>query len=105
MLGMDTLPPESRQAQALEQAEGALAQFQAEANAPLGLSDFLTPVGVRKEFEKLSGPEQRRVLRQIIERVVLSPGRGHVGERITITFTDGSVYPAPPLALVPQVAA
>jgi site-specific DNA recombinase len=93
MLGVEMLPPESRQAHALEQAEAAQAEFEAQADAPLGLADLLTPVGAREEFEKLSVSEQRRVLRQIIERVVLAPGRGHVGERVVVEFVDGSRWP------------
>jgi hypothetical protein len=105
MLGIETLPPESRQAQELEQAESAVAAFQDEADAPIGLADVLTPVGGRAEFEKLPVPERRRVLRQIVERVVLKPGRAHVSERLTIEFADGSVYPTPfNPALVPPVA-
>jgi DNA invertase Pin-like site-specific DNA recombinase len=91
MLGVETLPPESRQAHALEQAEAALAEFEAEEDAPL---DFLTPVGVRHEFEKLPVAEQRRVLRQIVGKAVLKPGRGHVGERVVVEFQDGSQHPA-----------
>jgi DNA invertase Pin-like site-specific DNA recombinase len=93
-LGVETLPPESRQALALERAEAALAEFEAEAERPLGLSDFLTPVGVRQEFEKLLAPEQRRLLREIVSRVVLKPGKAHVGERLTVEFRDGSYWPA-----------
>jgi DNA invertase Pin-like site-specific DNA recombinase len=87
-----TLPADSKQRLALEQVEAALAEWQAQADAPLGLSEVLTPVGVRAEFEKLPMPEKRRVLRQIISKVTLNPGRGHVGERIKVEFTDGTVY-------------
>jgi len=34
------------------------------------------------------------VLRSIIERVTLSPGRGNPGERIEVEFADGSRWPA-----------
>ncbi len=84
----------SKQAVALTDAQGALAEFESAADAPLGLGDLLTPVGVRAEFEKLPIPEQRRVLRQIVERVVLSPGRGNPGERIVVEFADGERWPA-----------
>jgi site-specific DNA recombinase len=94
------LPTDSRQRIALEQAEAALAEWQAQADAPLGLSDFLTPVGVRAEFEKLPMPEKRRVLRQIISKVTLKPGRGHIGERLEIEFVDGTTWPAPPEEIV-----
>jgi len=93
-LGVETLPSESRQAGALEQAETALAEFEAEAERPLGLADFLTPVGVRQEFEKLPAPEQRRLLREIVSRVTLKPGKAHVGERIDVEFADGSRWPS-----------
>jgi hypothetical protein len=51
-------------------------------------------VGVRAELEKLPVPEQRRVLRSIVERVTLSPGRGKPGDRIVVDFVDGSRWPA-----------
>ena len=94
MLGV-TPPPDSKPAVALRDAETALAEFQSAADIPLGLGDFLTPVGVRAEFEKLPVPEQRRVLRSIVERVILSPGRGKPGDRIVVEFEDGSRWPAP----------
>jgi DNA invertase Pin-like site-specific DNA recombinase len=86
--------PTSKQAVALSDAQAALAEFQSASDRPLGLSDLLSPVGVRQEFEKLSIPEQRRVLRGIIERVTLSPGRGNPGARIEVEFTDGERWPA-----------
>jgi len=76
-----------------------------------GLGDLLTPIGVRAEFEKLPMPEKRRVLRQIISRVEVAPGRGHVGERIAVWFTDGTQYgewqpeQVPPIVLVQGQAA
>ena len=106
-----TLPPNSKQRLALEQAESALAEWQAQADRPLGLGDLLTPIGVRAEFEKLPMPEKRRVLRQIISRVEVAPGRGHVGERIAVWFTDGTQYgewkpeQVPPIVLVQGQAA
>jgi site-specific DNA recombinase len=95
MLGV-TPPPDSKPAVTLRDAEAALTEFQSKVDAPLGLEDFLTPVGVRGEFEKLPVPEQRRVLRSIVERVTLSPGRGKPGDRIVVEFVDGSRWPAPP---------
>jgi DNA invertase Pin-like site-specific DNA recombinase len=95
LLGV-TPPTNSKPALALEAAESALAEFKAQADAPLGLADFLTPVGVRQEFEKLPVPEQQRILRQIIAKVTLSPGRGTPGARLAVAFTDGTVWPAPP---------
>jgi DNA invertase Pin-like site-specific DNA recombinase len=95
LLGV-TPPANSKPALALEAAESALAQFETQADAPLGLEDFLTPVGVRQEFEKVPVPEQRRILRQIISKVTLSPGRGLPGARLAVEFTDGTVWPAPP---------
>ena len=86
-----TLPADSKQRLALEQAEASLAEWQAQTDAPLALGDVLTPVGIRAEFEKLPMHERRRVLRQIISRVEVAPGRGHVAERISIKFTDGTV--------------
>jgi hypothetical protein len=96
MLGM-TPPADSKPAFALAEAEARLAEFDTETNRPLGLSDLLTPIGVRGEFEKLPIHEQRLVLRQIIRRVVLAPGRGKPGERIVVEFQDGSRWPAEPV--------
>jgi len=93
MLGV-TPPPDSKPAIALRDAEAALGQFTSATDVPVGLGDFLTPVGVRAEFEKLPVPEQRRVLRQIVERVTLSPGRGKPGDRIVVEFADGTTWPA-----------
>jgi len=87
--------PTSTPAVALTNAQAALGEFESVADAPLGLGDLLTPVGVRQEFEKLPVPEQRRVLRSIVERVTLSPGRGKPGDRIVVEFVDGSRWPAP----------
>ena len=95
LLGV-TPPANSKPALALEAAESALAEFEAQADTPLGLADFLTPVGVRQEFEKAPLPEQRRILRQIISKVTLSPGRGTPGARLAVEFTDGTIWPAPP---------
>ncbi len=95
LLGI-TPPPDSKPALALVDAEAALDEFEAQAGAPLGLADFLTPVGVRQEFfEKQPIPEQRRMLRRIVKRATLKPGRGHVGERLEVEFVDGSTWPAP----------
>jgi len=94
-----TPPQDSKQAMALTDAEAALAEFEARANAPLELSDLLTPVGVRQEFEKLPIPEQRRILQQIVKQVVLSPGRGKPGDRIVVEFVDGSRWPAEPVEI------
>jgi len=94
MLGV-VPPPDSKPAIALTEAEAALGEFEAAANVPLGLGDFLTPVGVRAEFEKLPVPEQRRVLRSIINKAVISKGRrGDPGGRIEVEFADGSSWPA-----------
>ena len=95
LLGV-TPPANSKPALALEAAESALAEFEAQADAPLGLADFLTPVGVWQEFEKAPLPEQRRILRQIISKVTLSPGRGTPGARLAVEFTDGTIWPALP---------
>jgi DNA invertase Pin-like site-specific DNA recombinase len=95
--------PTSIPAVALTNAQAALGEFESEADAPFDLGDVLLPIGIRHEFEKLPVPEQRRVLRSIIERVTLSPGRGNPGERIEVEFTDGSRWPAEP-GEVPVVA-
>jgi len=96
LLGV-TPPSDSKPALALTEAEAALAEFEVKATAPLTLADLLTPVGVKEQFEKLPVPEQRRILRQIIERVTLSTGRGDPGNRIVVEFTDGTRWPADPL--------
>jgi DNA invertase Pin-like site-specific DNA recombinase len=105
LLGV-TPPPDSKPALALEAAQSALGEFLAQADAPIRLGDVLTPVGVRQVFEKLPIPEQRRVLRSIVKRVVLSPGRGRPGERIVAEFADGSRWPAEPDAtMIPALEA
>jgi Recombinase len=93
MLGVDP-PADSTPAVALREAQVALGEFEDEAGRPIGLGDLLTPVGVRQEFEKLPIPEQRRLLREIVSRVTLKPGRGNVGERLEVEFVDGSYWPA-----------
>jgi DNA invertase Pin-like site-specific DNA recombinase len=103
MLGA-VAPPNSKQRLAVDEAEAQLAEFEAQADAPLGLADILTPIGVRAEFEKLPVPEQRRVLRQVIKRVVLSPGRRKPGERIVVEFADGSQWPTEPANVTPEAA-
>jgi DNA invertase Pin-like site-specific DNA recombinase len=85
--------PTSKQAVALSDAQSALGEFESEADGPLTFGDLLTPIGVRQEFEKLPVPEQRRVLRTIVEKVTLKKGRGKPGERIVVEFTDGSRWP------------
>jgi site-specific DNA recombinase len=55
---------------------------------------WLTALGAREKFEELPVAERRRVLRQIVERVVLASGKGSPSERLTITFVDGTVHPA-----------
>jgi hypothetical protein len=95
LLGV-TPPAGSKPALALEVAESALAEFEAKADTPLGLADFLTPVGVRQEFAKSPVAEQQRILRQLISKVILSPGRGTPGARLAVEFTDGTLWPAPP---------
>jgi DNA invertase Pin-like site-specific DNA recombinase len=102
------LPADSKQRVALERAEAALAEWHAQVDSPLDLSRVITPLGYRVEvFDKLPMQERRRVLRQIVSRVEVARGRGHVAERISIEFTDGTVYgehepdvglPAPPAA-------
>ena len=88
-------PADSKPAVALADAKAALGEFESAADAPLGLGDFLTPIGVRAKFEKLPVTEQRRVLRSIINKVVISKGRrGDPGGRIEVEFADGSSWPA-----------
>ena len=93
-----TLPADSKQRRALEQAEAELAEWQARVDAPFDVSDALTPVGVRREFDKLPMHERRRFLRQLVSKVTVSPGldearrRVHFVERIAIEFADGTTY-------------
>jgi len=85
-------PRDSKQWVELAEAEDALAALTVEPSGDDVLSRLLFPPGVRREFEKLPVQEQRRVLRQIVSKVVVLPGRAHVSERIEIQFTDGSWY-------------
>jgi DNA invertase Pin-like site-specific DNA recombinase len=91
LLGI-TPPPDSKPAVALSEAQSALAEFEEDSARPVGIYDLLTPVGARQEFEKLPIPERRRILREVVEKVVLSPGRGNPGARLDVWFTDGTHY-------------
>jgi DNA invertase Pin-like site-specific DNA recombinase len=91
LLGV-TPPPDSKPALAFSEAQNALAEFEAEAARPIGIYDLLTPVGARVEFEKLPIPERRRILREVVSKVVLSPGRGNPGSRLDVWFADGTRY-------------
>jgi DNA invertase Pin-like site-specific DNA recombinase len=75
----------------LEAAEDARAALSLEAEDV----KLLTPLGSRQTFEALPVPERRRLLRKLVSRAVVKPGRAHVFDRIEITFADGSVYPPP----------
>jgi DNA invertase Pin-like site-specific DNA recombinase len=98
MLGTEA-PPDAKQKLAVEEAEAALAAFAVEPEH----ERFLTALGSREKFEALPVPEQRLILRTIITRAVLTPGRAHIGERLTVEFADGSTWPAPPVEV--EVAA
>ncbi len=83
-------PSDSKQALAVQAAEDALAELERASDIP---PVFLTPLGGRQKFEEMPVREQRRALRSIASRVIVSPGRAHVGERITIEFKDGTQHP------------
>lgn len=111
-----TLPAESKQRRELERAEAALADWQAKADAPLTDQDITGSATYKQDvFDKLPVPERRRVLRRYVSEVTIGPGldkdrrRVDIGERITITFADGTVYGAwdpshvPPGIPVPEL--
>ena len=48
-------------------------------------------------LNRLGMPDRRRVLRALVERVTVRPGRGSAAERVAVTFTDGTEHvPAEP---------
>jgi Resolvase, N terminal domain/Recombinase len=103
------VPAKSAQARALVAAEDALAGIE-RPDGSFDLSRILTPLGVKEHIEALPVPEQRRVLRSVIERVVLLKHKGSAQERkqvregsrhpargrLRIEFTDGTVSPVEP---------
>jgi DNA invertase Pin-like site-specific DNA recombinase len=60
-----------------------------------GVASLIFPLGNKEAFEALSIPAQRDALHGLISRVVIAPGREHIGSRLSIEFADGSVWPAP----------
>jgi DNA invertase Pin-like site-specific DNA recombinase len=78
----------SRAVEAAEDARAALA-------VDPGTASLVFPLGNKEQFDALSIPEKRDALRGLISRVVVAPGKGHIGERLHVEFTDGTVWPAP----------
>jgi DNA invertase Pin-like site-specific DNA recombinase len=76
---------------AVEEAEDARAQLSLDP----GLASLIFPIGNKAAFDELSVPEKRDALRGMISRVVVAPGKGHIGSRLHVEFTDGTVWPAP----------
>jgi DNA invertase Pin-like site-specific DNA recombinase len=90
MLGTKA-PEGSRQRIAVEEAEDTLAGLdRTEGDTRLYV---MSPYQMRDTFDVMSPPEQRKALRALeIERVILSPGRGTVADRLRIEFSDGTVW-------------
>jgi DNA invertase Pin-like site-specific DNA recombinase len=88
-------PMQSAQARAVVEAEDALDALDRPDGAVINIDRFLTPAGVKQHIEGLPVPEQRRALRSVIEKVVLSKTKGEARDRLTVYFTDGSVSPSP----------
>jgi DNA invertase Pin-like site-specific DNA recombinase len=100
-----TLPPDSIQRRALDDAEADLFDAQASGEAPTVLN--------RAQYDALETPQEKQeALRTLISRVVIAPGgkagaKGQdVGSRISVEFTDGTRHPpewtpeqVPPVAL------
>jgi len=78
----------------VEKAEDARAELALDP----GVAALIFPVGNRAAFDELSVPEKRDALRGMISRVVVAPGKGHIGSRLHVEFVDGSVWPAEPFA-------
>jgi site-specific DNA recombinase len=101
------VPAKSPLRLAVVEAEDALAALD-RPDETFSLANILTPLGVKLHIESLSIPEQRRVLRSVISKVVLhkpedghssreplwASQRGEVRDRLTVYFVDGSVSPA-----------
>jgi DNA invertase Pin-like site-specific DNA recombinase len=75
----------------VEAAEDARAQLALDP----GVTSLIFPIGNKAAFDELSVPEKRDALRGMISRVVVAPGKGHIGSRLHLEFTDGAVWPAP----------
>jgi DNA invertase Pin-like site-specific DNA recombinase len=92
---------------ALSDAQGAVDAAQEardELQLQAGSSRLLFAAGNRERFAELPITEQRAALRSIVERVVITPGRGPLAERIVIEFVDGSRHPVDfKLLQIPQV--
>jgi DNA invertase Pin-like site-specific DNA recombinase len=93
------LPADSRQSLSLEQAEAALAEWQAQEDGPLDWGRVVNAANYRTAiFDKFPMHERRRVLRQMVSEVTVGPGldenrrRVDIGERISIKFADGTIY-------------
>jgi DNA invertase Pin-like site-specific DNA recombinase len=83
MLGTSA-PTGSRQRLAVEEAEEALAALDRVEDSVIPW--YTTPSARWGHFERLSVPEQRRFLHEVITRAVLAPGRGPVEERLSIEW-------------------
>jgi hypothetical protein len=90
MLG--TRAPEgSRQRVAVEQAQTALDAL--DRSEGVTRTFAMAPYQMRDAFDAMDAPTQRRALRELgVARVVLSPGRGAVADRLRVEFSDGTVW-------------
>jgi DNA invertase Pin-like site-specific DNA recombinase len=90
MLGTQA-PAGSKQRVALQEAEDRLADI----GRPEGFdwSKVLTPAGVKAHIESLPVADQRRMIRSVISKVVLTKAKGAPRDRLVIEFVDGSVSP------------
>jgi hypothetical protein len=87
-------PEDSRQRVAVEEAEDALAALdRMEGDTRLYA---LQPYQMRDIFETMDAAAQRKALRALgVSRVVLSPGRRPVAERLSVEFSDGTTWTEP----------
>lgn len=76
---------------AVEAAEDTLAGLDRSESVTRTFS--MEPHHMRDRFDAMDAPTQRKALRALeVERVILSPGRGPVAERLRIEFSDGTVW-------------
>jgi DNA invertase Pin-like site-specific DNA recombinase len=93
MLGTKA-PEGSRQRIAIEEAQAALDAL--DRSESVTRTFAMHPYQMRERFDAMDAPTQRRALRELgVERVVLSPGKGSVADRLRVEFTDGSVWTEP----------
>ena len=93
MLGTKA-PEGSRQRIAVEEAQAALDAL--DRSESITRTFVMHPYQMRDRFDAMPASMQRKAICELgVKRVVLSPGRGPVWERLRIEFSDGTVWQEP----------